>query len=402
MKILFIHQNFPAQFGRLASWLARQGHQVVFLTRRKDLGLLGVQKVLFAEAREAAKETHRYLRPAENAVLQGQAAYRSAYALKQQGFVPDVIYGHVGFGATLFMKDLFPATPFVGYFEWYYHAHNSDADFEQPVNADDECRIRVKNLLLLSELSACTAGVTPTYWQHRQFPTEYLSKLRVLHDGIDTDFFQPAEAGPLVLKEAGLQLPEDAELVTYVGRGMEPYRGFLQFMEAASILLRKRKKCHIVIVGEDRIAYSGKHASGKSYKEVALEKFSFDPERLHFTGALPLKAYRSVIQASTVHVYLTYPFVLSWSLLESMSCGCTIVGSDTPPLQEVIRDGYNGLLAPFHEPKAIAQKIEHALDRPALRAELGKQARGTILERYSLEKMLPQHALLLVDAARHH
>lgn len=402
MKVLFVHQNFPAQFGRLASWMGRQpGHQAVFLTRRKEVEFTGVQKVLFKEARAASEKIHPYVRPIEEVVLQGQAAYRSATALKQKGFIPDVIYGHSGFGATVYLKNVFPKVPFVGYFEWYYHARGTDVDFDpgQPVSEDDDCRIRTRNLMILPDLVECSAGVTPTYWQHMQFPVDFLPKLRVIHDGIDARYFSPAPGTKLQLQHCKLDLSDQAEIVTYVGRGFEPYRGFPQFMEAMSILMKRRKKCHVVIAGTDTTVYGPKHPSGKTYKELMLSQFDYDLERLHFTGLLPYGDYQKLLQASSVHVYLTRPFVLSWSMIESLSCGCCLVASDTPPVREVVKDGENGLLVDFFSPQQMADQIERALDDGELRKKMGENARQTALERYDMEKLLPQHFKLLAHAA---
>jgi glycosyltransferase involved in cell wall biosynthesis len=403
MRFLFVHQNFPAQFGRMATQLAANPeNQVVFLTGREDVQLPNVQKAIFKETRKVGKETHHYIRHIEGAVLQGQAAFRAGLDLKKQGFVPDVIYGHSGFGASLYLKDLYPGIPLMGYFEWLYHAHGTDADFDpgEVLTLDDECRIRTKNMVILQELYACDAGVSPTYWQHSQFPVEYRNKLRIIHDGIDTRRFRPDTNAKLVLPNIKLDLSEAEEIVTYVGRGMEPYRGFPQFMEAVSLLLKKRPKCHVVIVGAERIAYGSPHPSGKSYKELMLEKYPYDMERLHFTGPLPYGDYRKVLQASTVHVYLTRPFVLSWSALEAMSCGCTLVASDTAPMREVVRDRENGLLVDFFAPQKLAERIEEALDDKALRATLGANARETVKANYDIERLLPLHIQLVVNTAQ--
>ncbi len=407
MKVLFVHQNFPAQFGRLAVWLASQGHQVVFLTEKDVVSLTGVHKVLFKETREPGEHTHAYVRPIEKAVLQGQAAFRSAMQLKQSGFVPDIIYGHSGFGATLYIKEVYPKVPLVGYFEWYYQSHGSDSDFGSggKISFDAACRVRTRNLTVIPDLIGCTAGVSPTYWQHRQFPVDFSAKIHVLHDGVDTAYFQPlAEADlqkGLRLDSCGLFLPYGTEIITYVGRGMEPYRGFPQFMEAASLLQKKRPHCHIVVVGTDRVAYGVPHPSGKTYKTLMLEQHDYDVERIHFTGALSYEEYRKVLQHSGVHVYLTYPFVLSWSLLESMACGCAIVASQTAPVEEVIQNDREGLLASFFNVQEIAEKIEYLLDDKSKNAQLRAQARQLIVDRYAAERIIPLQGKLLSDICQY-
>ncbi|WP_408631245.1 glycosyltransferase [Methylomusa anaerophila] len=221
-----------------------------------------------------------------------------------------------------------------------------------------------------------------------------------MHDGIRTASYIPKPDAKLVLPEIGLDLSAAKEIVTYVGRGMEPYRGFPQFMEAMDLLLRRRPRTHVVIVGADRMAYGGKKApDGKTYKEWMLEKLALDLSRVHFTGLLPRYQYLQVLQASSVHVYLTYPFVLSWSMLEAMSAGCLLVASDTPPVREVIEDGQNGLLVDFFSPGQIADKVGEALDHPQDMKKIRARARETIVERYDFNKLLPRQLAFLQQMA---
>lgn len=394
MKILFLHSNFPAQFRHLASAFARDNHNhVVFGTARKEGQIPGVRKFIYEPSRKPHRETHHYVKPLENAVLQGQAVYRSLDKLKADGFVPDVVYGHSGWGPTLFVKDIFPKAKLLCYFEWFYRDKGSDVDFDpaEPVTPDDRLRIRMKNAPILTDLYSCDAGLCPTLWQRNQFPTEYHNKLKVLHDGIDTQYFSPQKDEKLILPTIGLDLSEAKEIVTYVSRGMEPYRGFPQFMESVSLLQKRRKKCHVVVVGEDRVAYGRQLPNGKTFKQLMLEKLDLDLTRLHFTGRLPYPQYLQVLRASSVHVYLTRPFVLSWSMLEAMSTGCLIIASNTPPVTEVVHDGVNGIFVDFFSPQDIAEKVGNVLDNPERTEKLRINARKTILEKYSLSDLLPEH-----------
>lgn len=430
MKILFLHRNFPAQFRHLATSLAADPtNQVVFITARAEGSMAGVGKFLYNVTRAVSPQTHRYVRPLEEAVCDGQAAWRTARQLKlQKGFEPHVIYAHAGWGPGLFMRDLFPKASYLGFFEWYYHARGTDAGFDpaDPLDEDSIARIRIKNAPILLELAQCNGGVVPTKWQQQQFPEEFKAKLRVLHDGIDTEFFQPQPGTKLVLPPLspaelerfagisatappeqlnptqkiqrefwakGLDLSAATEVVTYVARGMEPYRGFPQFMQAIALLQKQRPQCHAIVVGEDRVSYGKTLPDGRTYRDKALAELELDRSRLHFTGRLTYKQLRQVYQASSAHVYLTYPFVLSWSMLESMACGCVVVGSRTPPVEEVITDGVNGFWVDFFDPAAIAAKIGDVLDRQGDEELLNirRQARATILERYDLATLLPQH-----------
>jgi len=402
MRVLFLHSNFPAQYRHVATALAKdKNNQVVFGTKNRDTSLPGIYKAIFEPSRNPHPTTHHYVRPLEGAVLQGQAVFKLIEKLKAQGFVPDVICGHSGWGPTLFVKDAFPDTPLICYFEWFYHARGSDADFDpaEPLNIDDLARIRVKNAPILIDLYTCDRGLSPTYWQRAQFPKEFHSKISVLHDGVDTEYFKPKPGAKLVLPN--LDLSHVDELVTYVARGMEPYRGFPQFIEALTYVQERRPNCHVVIVGDDRVCYGKSLSDGSSYKDLMLKKVPLDLLRVHFTGSLPYGQYLQVIQASSVHVYLTRPFVLSWSMIEAMSTGCLIIGSDTAPVTEIIQDGENGLLVDFFSPKKIAARIDEVLDHPTWMAELRAKARKTVLERYALADLLPQHIQLIKNVASH-
>ncbi len=401
MRILFLHPNFPAQFRHLASVLGQDSsNQVVFATNRREGQIAGVNKVFYEKSRTARPETHHYVRPLENAVLEGQGVYRVAQKLKEQGFRPDIVYGHSGWGPTLFMKDIFPQATLLCYFEWFYRAYGSDASFDpsDPINADDEARIRIKNAPILLDLVSCDRGLSPTNWQRQQFPIEFHDKIKVHHDGIDTSYFVPKSEAKLVLSRINLDLSGVDEIVTYVARGMEPYRGFPQFIEAIALLQAKRPQCHVVIVGKDRVAYGKSLPDGKTYKQVMLEKFPLDLDRVHFTDLLPYSEYLQVLQASSVHIYLTRPFVLSWSMLEALSAGCLIVASDTAPVTEVIEDGVNGLLVDFFNPQQICDRTIEALDNPQAMITIRKQARETICDRYDLAKLLPEHLAWVQDA----
>jgi glycosyltransferase involved in cell wall biosynthesis len=403
MDILFIHPNFPAQYRHIAAALAQDpANRVVFATQneRPEWTIPGVRKLLFAKPEPGENGTHPFARGFDLAVRTGVAAVQPLKGLGASGFKPAAVYGHSGWGTTLFLKDLFPEAAFIGYFEWLYNSRGSDADFDpaEPLTWQTAATIRTRNAPILLDLAACDHGVTPTFWQLAQFPVELRSKLTVLHDGVDTAYFQP----DLTARE-GLPEPLNAaeELVTYATRGMEPYRGFPQFMEAVAKLLAARPKCHVAIAGEDRVCYGRKPACG-SWKEEMLGRLELDLSRVHFLGSLPYGRYKALLQASDVHVYLTRPFVLSWSLIEAMSCGCLVVGSDTPPLKEVIRHGANGLLAPFFDTGRLAETIGGALDRREMLKPLREAARRTVLARYSLQRLLPLHLELLgrVLAAR--
>ena len=385
MNILFLHPNFPAQFLHLAMHFAKEPkNRVFFLTKEMNQNRLkNVTVGIYKPNRDATKGIHHYVKPLEEAVLEGQAVVRAIVGLKEKAdFVPDVIVGHTGWGSTLFVKDLYPKVPLVGYFEWFYRAFGSDVGYwpEDKVTEDDMMRIRSLDGTPLLAFEPCDACFTPTRWQKSQFPDFMQERLRVIHEGVDTDFACPQPGRKLVLPNLPLDLSEAEEVVTYLSRGFEPYRGFPQFMEAVRLLLARRPNCHVVIAGVDRTCY-GPKPKDTTWKELEEKKGGYDKSRVHFTGLLDRESYQMFLQASTVHVYLTRPFILSWSMVESMSAGCALVASKTPPVEEFVEDGVNGLLANFREPSHIAMRIEEALEDAELRKRLGKAARETVLEK---------------------
>jgi glycosyltransferase involved in cell wall biosynthesis len=401
MKVLFIHPNFPAQFRHVATALGRApANTVVFATAnpRPEWKIPGVRKVVFnASSNGAEKES--LANPLLETVARGEAVLDLCRKLRQQGFIPDVIYGHSGWGCTWFVADVFPESRFMTYCEWYYDPEGEDARFgmELPPGPARRAEFRMRNACIHNDLMSCKVGVAPTRWQRSQFPEEARRRIVQLHDGVDTDYFHPEKKKRLVLPH--LDLSHVSKLVTYVSRGMEPYRGFPQFIEALPAILEGDAECHVAIVASERVCYGRPPSDGKSYKEIMLAQVPLDLSRVHFTGTLPYGHYRKVLQASTVHVYLTRPFVLSWSVLEAMACGCLVVASGTPPVKEVIRDGRNGILADFASPQDIAAKVIGALTYPSLHEKVRQRARDTIREHYCLKKLLPRHLDIIRQVA---
>ena len=393
MRVLFLHNNFPAQFGPLARYLSNRGHDVTFGTRWEGTPPEWLRLVRYAPHRKVGPQQHPYLAFVESAVLNGQALARVGWKLKEEGYAPDLVVAHSGWGPGLYVKDIWPDAKYVGYFEWYYQATGGDLGFLDPVTRDDAHRIRTRNAAILLDLAACNWGIVPTAWQASQFPKLLGGKLTVQHDGVDTDYLAPEPGRRLALPD--LDLSHAREIVTYVARGMEPYRGFPQAMAAFAEVQRRRPAAHVVVVGEDRVAYGRRLPGGDTFRSKMLRELDFDRGRLHFTGRLPRNHYREVLLASSAHVYLTIPFVLSWSMIEAMSTGCLLVASDTEPVREVVRDGENGLLVDFFDTAGLADRICEALERPDAFASLREAARRTAVERYAASKLVPRRARLL-------
>ncbi len=391
MKILFIHRNFPAQFKFLAIELAKdKNNEVVFVTNNTNTPTFGgIKKAVYKLKRQVPEDCHRYLRFYEESIIHGQSAAEVMISLEQQGFKPDVIFGH-SWGNSMFAKEVFPDVPYIAHLEWYYNPVNSDVDFGGKVlDIDAKASLKCKNSHILQDLVSCDYGVSPTEWQKQQFPQAFRDKIKVLHEGIDTDYCRPDENVEFKVPNTDITLTRKDEILTYATRGMEEYRGFPEFMKAASILLKQRPNLHILVAGEDRVCY-GRHIQNDTFKKKMLRELDFDMSRLHFVGSLMYKEYVKLLQVSTAHVYLTYPFVLSWSFLEAMSIGCCIIASDTPPVREVM-NATNGILVDFYDIDDIVKQVNNVLDNRDKFKQLRENARQTIVNKYDIKTLLPQY-----------
>lgn len=404
MKILFLHPNMPGQYKHLARAFGAEGtHEIIFLTKHKHAEIAGVKRITYALPRGPSPHTHRYLGLAEQAVLQGQEVWRMCKKLREQGFVPDIIIGHPGWGDGLFLREIFPSACLLFFFEFYYRAQGADVGFDpaDPVTPDDLARLRMKNITNQISLDIADFGICPTWWQHSVHPPEYRHKLCVLHDGVDVQVAAP-DAAASYTTPSGRTFKKGDKVVTYIARNFEPYRGFPTFMQAAEILLRERPDIHILAVGADEVSYGKKAQGGKTYRQIWREKVSLDDARIHFTGTVPYGDLMKIFQVSAAHIYLTYPFVLSWSTLEAMACGVPLVASRTQPVMEVVQHEQQGLLVDFFSPRSVADGVLRMLDDAALAQRCSNGAREIVVQRYDLQKLLPLHMQLVRDVAAGH
>ncbi|MET1076444.1 MAG: glycosyltransferase family 4 protein [Pseudomonas sp.] len=396
MRVLFIHQNFPGQFRPLARDLLTQpGVDLLAIGRDTAPGLAGVRLLRYKPQRAAGAQSHPYLRTVEDAVLHGQQVLRLLLELKGKGYRPDVVLAHPGWGETLYLREAFPEARLVHFCEYYYHTQGADAGFdpEFPLSLDGAARIRTRNGLHLLNLENCDLGISPTRWQHSLHPAAYRDKIAIIHEGIDTAQLGPNADASLTLPN-GQVLRAGQPVVTYVARNLEPYRGFHTFMRALPRLLQRHPSCQVVVVGGDGISYGSPPKDAPNWRAQLLAENPVDPQRVHFLGKLPYDTYKQVLQVSAAHVYLTYPFVLSWSLLEAMASGCLILGSDTAPLREVIEPGQNGLLVEFFDSAALVDTLLQALEQPQQYSALRRQAQVTA-QGYGVAAGIQQYRRLL-------
>jgi glycosyltransferase involved in cell wall biosynthesis len=400
MKFLFIHQNFPGQYVHIVCYLAQAGHQVTFVTQPRSAEIAGVRKL---EYQPVVPELcgQAYLRELENSLANGLAVARLCEWLNRDGFVPDIIIGHNGWGEILYIKDVWPHVPLLGYFEFFYRASGSDVDFDSefPPEADAPVRLRTRNAINLMGLDAVDWGQSPTEWQRSQYPKRHWDRIAVVHEGVDTILVKPDPSARLWLS-GGRCLSRTDDIVTYSARDLEPYRGFHVFMRALPRVLEQRPRAQVLIVGGDGVSYGRRPEKANSYPAQLLAELDgkVDLKRVHFLGHLPYQQYLTVLQISTVHVYLTYPFVLSWSLVEAMAAGCLVIGSRSAPVEEVICDGENGQLVDFFDVEGLGNRIANALagDGDGVNDSIRAAARQTVIARYELNSVcLPAYLNLL-------
>jgi len=419
MKLLFLHQNFPGQFKHLAPALAAQGHEVVALTLQKvpETTWQGVRVIPYAVARGTSPTVHPWVADFETKVIRAEAAFRAMLALKAQGFAPDAVIAHPGWGESLFVKEVWPSTKLAIYAEFFYHPHGADVGFDPEFPSTDPqgeaCRLRLKNLNHLLHFDVADAAISPTHWQASTFPEPFRAKITVVHDGIDTDAIAPNPSVSLTLTtQAGeeVSLTRGSEVITFVNRNLEPYRGYHIFMRALPEILKRRPNARVLIVGGNEVSYGARpdpqRYGNRPWRQIFIDEVrpripDADWARVHFLGNVPYQHFIPLLQLSTVHVYLTYPFVLSWSLLEAMSAGCAIVASDTAPLREAITHDETGRLVHFFDVAGLASEICALLDDPAARQRLGANARAFAQAHYDLKRVcLPRQLEWVAKLAR--
>lgn len=403
MRILLVHQNFPGQFKHLAPALVEQGHEVTAFTMSQNPVPAGVRVVQYHAAKGTSETVHKWVTDIETKVIRGEAAFRAALQLKEAGYTPDVIVAHPGWGESLFLKDVWPDTKLGIYCEFFYKPEGGDVGFDPEFPVTDPgsaARLRLKNVNNLLHFLSADAGISPTEWQASTFPSPFREKISVIHDGIDTDVVTPSADVKMTINRGDVHLDRTSEVITFVNRNLEPTRGYHIFMRMLPEILARRPNARVMIVGGNDVSYGARPPKGQSYRDIYLKEVEgrIDRSRVHFLGHVPYAGFLSLLQLSTVHVYLTYPFVLSWSLIEAMSAGCAIVASDTAPLHEAIQHNESGRLVDFFDVAGMADNICSLLDNPTERERLGRNAREFARKHYDLRTVCLPRQLAWVQA----
>lgn len=391
MKTLFVHQNFPAQFKHLAPALLKLGHDVKALTINNNPTPAGIDVVHYKPLRTNTPKVHPWLIDMESKVIRAEAAFYAALKMRDEGFNPDVIIAHPGWGEALFLKDVWSNAKLGLYAEFYYQTENNDIGFDPEFSKpqiSEPCRLRLKNANHDLQFALADALISPTEFQRSTFPKSLQEKITVIHDGIDTQLLRPDARAELRLNDS-LALNAQSEIITFVNRNLEPMRGYHIFMRALPAILKQRPNARVIIVGGDDVSYGAKPAAGTTWKKIFLDEArdELDMSRVHFVGKIAYLNFIKLLQISSVHVYLTYPFVLSWSLLEAMSIGCAIVVSSTDPVKEVIIHNETGKLVDFFDKENLAAQVINLLENPAERERLSIAARAYAIANYDLQSI---------------
>jgi glycosyltransferase involved in cell wall biosynthesis len=402
VRFLFVHQNFPGQYLHIVRHLAAaREHEIVFITQPNANRIPGVRLVPYRKPDPPSAATHWTVREFEFAARRAEVVARTAASLKQLGFTPDIIIGHHGWGELLNLQDVWPDTPLLGYHEFYYNLHGFDVGFDPEFSLDPgaQSRIRAKNALNLLALTNPGHGHTPTSFQHATYPAWARPGITVLREGVNLDACCPNPASRQAPQRiAGYTIAPSEKLVTYVVRDLEPYRGFHVFMRALPHILSARPDVRVILVGGDGVSYGARLAAG-TWRQRMLDELAgrLDLGRVHFAGRVPYDTYVKLLQRSDAHVYLTYPFVASWSLREAMACGCALAASDTAPVQEFVAHRRTGLLVPFLQPEAIAEGVLQLLEDTALNARLRIGARAWAERHLRMDTYIGEYEALIAS-----
>ena len=386
MNILLVHRNFPGQFRYLAPQLIKAGHKVGVLTWEENPNPQPLPHVKYANTLGKMRgigDTYN-----EYAKLGASAAQAAWDLRKRTGEVPDVVFGIINWGETLFLKEVWPEARHLGYAEFMYQTRGADTGFDPEFSRNDfagRVRILGRRAHLMQAALQADALMSPTQWQASTFPPELRQKISVIHDGVDTQRIAPAETSFRVPN--GPILRSGDEVLTFVNRNLEPYRGYHILMRALPKIMKARPDAHIVMVGGDGPGYGPVPAADKTWKQFMHDEIGdkIDPRRLHYTGRIPYEDLLNLLRIGRAHAYLTYPFVLSWSMMEAMSLGCLVVGSKTAPVEELIAHGETGLLVDFFDVEGWADTLIDTLANPEKYKPLRAAARQHIVDNYDLK-----------------
>jgi len=403
MNVLFVHNNFPGQYLHIARVLANDSQmRIAAIGSSTAQAVSGVNLLKYSLRDVDVSATHPFARRFDMECHRAEQVLYALSSLATSGFVPDLIMAHPGWGETLPLRTIFPDAHILLYCEFFYGMQGRDVGFDPEfpeTGADGHVALHLKNASTLLALADCDTGISPTEWQRSTFPKGYQQKIEMIHEGVDVDIAKPAPDTVFRLS-SGRELRRSDEIVTFAARNLEPVRGYHTFMRALPRIMAERPRAQVVVIGGNGVSYGALPPAGTTWKSVFLDEVAdqIDRERIHFVGRLSYAEYIKALQVSSAHVYLTYPFVLSWSLLEAMSAGCLVIASDTAPVREVVNNE-NGILVPFFDTEQLADRVIEALAYPRRFRSIRTQARRTILDRYDLARICLPKMMAFIQKA---
>jgi glycosyltransferase involved in cell wall biosynthesis len=398
LNLLFVHQHFPGQYIHLVQHLIRHGHRIVFIAEPSSFKIPQIQKVHYAAPSPKVLHDPK-LGEIDLAFQRANAVHAAALRLQNLGFVPDIIIGHHGWGELLRLPELFPETPMLGYLEFYYQFDKADAGFDPEFGRPSALTIHAKNTINNIALALGKTSQTPTEWQRSTYPTWAQRQIQLVREGVDLGRCRPNPGAKMrTLKIGDLVIEPEDKLVTYVARNLEPYRGFHTVMRALPSVLAERPDVKVVLVGGDKVSYGFMPTEYACWRLAMLAEVRVDPDRVSFPGTILYDDYLALLQRSDAHIYLTYPFVASWSLREALAIGCAIIGSDTVPVSEFITHGVNGLLTPCLDPCDLADAVLKVLEDADLSTKIRNQAHRFACDYLNIETTMKRYDEVIEEA----
>ncbi len=408
--ILFVHNNFPAQFKNLAPALARNKKYDIHCIGYSDFSFKNIKYYKYKIDRGSTKDAHKYAVEFETKMIRADAVAKLCLELRGKGINPDLIIAHPGWGETFFLKEVWADSKLINYFEFWYNTRNSDVDFDTDqkyhpeINDDFRFRTIARNTPNLKVYMESDAIISPTIFQKNTAPMSFRKKIKVVHDGIDTSMLKPTDKAYVELKkdnEKPVRVTKKDKVITFVNRNLEPYRGYDKFMDSLPGILEKHPDAYVLIIGGDGVSYGMELEKNQTYKDIFYNKVKGslpDKNKIYFLGRVDYSTLISIFGISTVHVYFTYPFVLSWSVLEAMAMGTLIIGSKTEPVEEVIKHNKNGILVDFFDTDGLTGEVNKVLENPTNYEKIRKAARKTIVDNYDLKNICLPEQLKIVES----
>ena len=401
MKLLFIHHTIPGQFKFLLGHYGQdEANEVVFLCHQSPQVTFKGVRVIQCTPQPMAEGSNPIIHEFTQGAQRATAFAQSCAQLKESGFVPDVVIAHSGWGDGFFVKAVFPDVPLLNYMEFFFHekGRNLNYEIEDITNPTDRAKLIAKNAPHLLNFHNADWCITPTLWQRSVHPDYMHSKMTVLHEGVNTDICAPMEREVITLPNGLTLHPQQDEIITHVESNFDHYRGFHKFLDAAEIIQSRRPNAHIIVAGRHGAGYGNNWPDGRNSQQI-LEAASLDNSRIHFVGTLDYAHYLKLLQSSSAHIYMTYPYVLSWSFMEAMSVGCPLVCSKTPPIEEMVSDSENCRMFDFFDPSSLADAVDAMLDDRDAAKALGLNARKVICDHYDINDILPLYTALIEEMA---